>query len=163
MEAVLAVSSLGPRHPAEWPLDFALVDAAVRVECDPGRAWFRYRMECPVLEGDPWDEERVYAAGDQVYFTWPDNVGMGDFYKATSQGDAGDSPAIDPGKWTRIEIPFIFSNYLSWGTHADWLELDGQGSKAPPAAARAFEWLQLEFDKIERQQRQSEPWTVATH
>jgi hypothetical protein len=162
MEEVFNVASIRPTELSEWRLDFALVEDAVRVEGDPGSSWFRYRMRCPVLQGEPWDAEASYLVGDQVYFTFPDNSGTGDFYDCIAAAGEGQSPEDSPLSWRRVEIPYVFTNYLSWATHADWLELDGQADKAAGANAQAFQRLQLEFDKIERQQRQTEPWSVAT-
>lgn len=162
MAEVLGLASVRSPELNQYRLEFLLVDDAVRVEGDPGSAWFRYRMVCPVLEGDPWDAEATYEVGDQVYFTWPDNAGTGDFYDCIEFAGEAESPAVDPTKWRRIEIPSIFGNYLGWATHGDWLELDGQNDKALAANSKAFVHLQLEFDQIERQQRQQEPWTMAT-
>lgn len=162
MEECLGVFSLPPSGRDNAPLSFALVDSAVRVEGDPGSAWFRYRRQCPVLRGDPWDEEAVYGPGDQVYFVYPDYAGTGDFYDCLSATKAGESPATSPTLWRKVELPYIFSSYLQWAIHGDWYELDGQQEKAGATAIKAFERLQLEYDKIERQQRQEEPWTVTT-
>jgi hypothetical protein len=158
MEEVLGVQAYLTRE----PLDFRLVDAAVRVEGDPGSAIFRYRLECPTLNGDPLDEEAGYAPGDQVYFTMPDASSSGDFWTCIQTALPGESPLSHPALWRRIELPYLFGPYLKRAIHADWCELDGQSEKAGAAAISAVERLQLEYDKIERQQRQDEPWTVAT-
>jgi hypothetical protein len=158
MEEVLGVTS----YPCNERLNFQLVDAAVRVEGDPGSATFRYRLECPTLMGDPLDEEAGYEAGAQVYFTLPDAAATGDFYVCLGSALAGETPISKPELWRRIELPYLFGPYLKRGVHADWCELDGQNEKAGVASLAAFERLQLEYDKIERQQRQQEPWTVAT-
>jgi hypothetical protein len=163
MEEILGVWHLWPQGRTSLDYDYALVDDAVRVDCDPGSAWFRYRARCPEIKGDPWDAEATYVIGDQVYFTQqPDNAGTGDFYDCIWGAPAGDSPNSDPLLWRRIEIPYLFGPYLSRALHADWYELDGQAEKAAAAVLAANERLQLEFDKIERQQRQPEPWSVAT-
>jgi hypothetical protein len=139
---------------------YRITDHGVRVPGDPALACFRYRVACPVLEGDPWDAEATYDPNDQVYYT--DQRGVGNFFNCLLATAAGESPGVRPDAWRLIEIPYIFQNFLTWGTHADWLELDGQADKAGAAALRAFEMLTLEFDKVERQQRQTEPWTVLT-
>jgi hypothetical protein len=162
MEEVHGVFRLPPGAGEFSSLGFTLVDAAVRVEGDPGTAWFRYRLQCPILNGDPWDEEVPYDPGEQIYFTWNNSVGTGEFYDCLLATNAGESPASRPEAWRRVEIPYIFGSHLQWAVHADWYELDGQQEKASATAGKAFERLQLEFDKIERQQRQSEPWAVST-
>jgi hypothetical protein len=144
----------------EHSLKFRVLDSSIRVDGDPAGAWFRYRVQCPVLTGDPWDEEASYSIGEQVYFTDP--LGVGNFYDCLMDSLPGESPVANPLQWRPVEIPYGFSTHLSWAIHADWYELDGQVDKAGAAGAKAFDRLQLEFDKIERQQRQDEPWTVTT-
>jgi hypothetical protein len=162
MEEVLGVWQAPPSARESLALGFTLVDDAVRVESDPGSAWFRYRARCPEIKGDPWDEEATYGISDQVYFTQPDNAGTGDFYECIMGAPPGEGPSGNPLFWRRIELPYLFGPYLSRALHGDWYELDGQAEKAAAALYAANERLQLEFDKIERQQRQQEPWTVAT-
>jgi len=141
-------------------LGFALDESAVRVEGDPGSAWFRYRPLCPELTGDPWDEEAAYTIDQQAYYT--DAVGVGDFWICLGEVTQGQAPGSDPLLWRKIEIPYIFGPYLARSLHADWYELDGQSDKSAAALTSANERIQLELDKIERQQRQQEPWTVTT-
>jgi hypothetical protein len=160
MEEVFNVNSSREDADWRWRLPFALVDDAVRVEGDPGSAWFRYRLRCPELTGDPWDAEATYFIDEQVYYT--DTIGVGNFWVCVNGAPPGEAPGSSPLLWRKIELPYIFYNYLSWATHADWLETDGQSDKAAASHMKAVEYLQLEFDKIERQQRQSEPWSVTT-
>jgi hypothetical protein len=160
MEEVLNVNSYRDDQDCRWRLNFALVDDAVRVEDDPGSAWFRYRIRCPELIGDPWDAEATYFIEEQVYYT--DSVGVGDFWVCNLGALPGAAPGSDPLLWRKVELPYIFYNYLAMATHASWLETDGQSDKAVASNLTAEKYLQLEFDKIERQQRQSEPWSVAT-
>jgi hypothetical protein len=162
MEEVLEVFTAIPGSTHSLPLGFSLVDDAVRVDGDPGSAWFRYRLQCPEITGDPWDEEATYGIDDQVYFSYPDNARTGDFWTCINGAPPGAAPPGNILLWRKIEIPYVFGPYLQRAVHADWYELDGQAEKAAAAAAVAFDRLQLEFDKIERQQRQREPWTVAT-
>ena len=160
MEEVLEIAPVEQLERGPSKLEFDLIEDAVRVEGQPGSAFFRYRLQCPELTGDPWDEEATYAIADQVYYT--DSSGAGDFWNCIHGAQPGETPGSDPLLWTKIELPYIFGPYLGRALHADWYELDGQTEKAASAAVAAFERLQLEFDKIERQQRQLEPWTVAT-
>jgi len=160
MEEVFGAWLDRPTNVGPSTLDFILDESSVRVEGDPGSAWFRYRPTCPTLTGDPWDEEAAYTAGQQVYFT--DAGGVGNFWECLIAPAQGQAPGTDPLLWSRIEIPYIFGAYLSRSLHADWYETDGQADKAAMAVITANERLQLELDKIERQQRQREPWSMAT-
>jgi hypothetical protein len=160
MEEVFGVWLECPSRIGPSTLDFILDESSVRVEGDPGSAWFRYRPSCPELTGDPWDEESVYSPDQQVYFT--DSNGVGDFWVCLVAPALGQAPGSDPLLWERINLPYTFGPYLARALHADWYELDGQADKALVAVTTANERLQLELDKIERQQRQREPWSMAT-
>ncbi len=80
----------------------------------PARPWVEFKLVCPVLRGELYDAADAYAVGDQVQFAIASgNVETIDFYDCTSTASAGDTPASDPDKWTRVEIPDYFKSYLA--------------------------------------------------
>jgi hypothetical protein len=92
-----------------------------------------------------------------VYFQ--DATGTGDFYTATGTTQAGQSPATTPAKWAVVALPYIFRAYLMQGGYADWLTSDGQTEKAAGVEPAASELLELEADKLQRQQQQTDRLT----
>ena len=61
------------------------------------------------------------------------------------------------------DYPWIFSEYAVIGAFGDWLQSDGQNSKAAQAYAQAEQVLQVELDKLERQEGQSQPILIETY
>ena len=78
------------------PLEHWLTPTGVRVQGDPGSAWFVYRAKVPAIIGGAWDAAATYAPGDQVYF---EVNRVGNFYTATdwTLGDAPDGSQNGPG------------------------------------------------------------------
>jgi hypothetical protein len=60
-------------------------------------------------------------------------------------------------------FPYIFFEYVLHAAYADWLRSDGQNDKAAQADAQAEEYLQLEHDKLERQQVMLPAVRINTH
>jgi len=129
--------------------------------------WYTYRKKCPVLTGELYDDTKVYYQGAQVYFDSGSNTGTylpisgqphyGNFYTAlTVSVSAGNSPHTHPANWQKIEIPYIFGNYLSWGAAANWLVSEGQLQEAAGLDSKANQMLSIEADKISRQQNQTQ-------
>ena len=121
--------------------------------CVTPLVWLYYRTRRPVLTGDVWDPTLAYAATSQVYFTAVSG-GSGNFYTAVAATNAGDSPVSAPAKWAVIQIPYIFRGYLIEGGYADWLTSDGQSDKAQALEPMATSYLELEADKVQRQEQQ---------
>lgn len=115
--------------------------------------WLHYRLRRPTLTGAPFDATLVYTSGRQVYYT-NTTTGVGNFYTCTATTSAGESPATTPAKWSVVEIPYLFREYLAAGGYADWLTSDGQGDKAAAMEAQCVGLLELEADKLQRQQQQ---------
>ena len=69
---------------------------------------------------------------DQCYFS-------GDFYQATANTNAGESPLTTPSKWSLVKIPAQWRWLLTRLTYAHLLELDGQGDKAEQQRTLALE------------------------
>ena len=123
-------------------------------------AWVYYRTQRPVLRGDAWDATAVYTSGRQAYYVGtgtgaaPINPGVGNFFTANQTTAAGDSPETAAAKWTVVALPYVFRGFLIAAGAADWLLSDGQEDKAAAAEAAAMGFLELEADKLHRQQGQ---------
>jgi hypothetical protein len=120
-------------------------------------AWLYFRKRRPALVGDAWDSTASYSSGRQVYYVGVGSsivLGVGNFYTATTTTAAGESPETTPAKWSLVQLPYIFRGYLITGGFADWLTGDGQANKAVGYETMAVESLELEADKLQRQQGQ---------
>ena len=115
--------------------------------------WLLYRLRRPLLTGDEWnDAPEAYTSGQQVYFV--SAAGAGNFYDCLEDTAAGESPATTPAKWALVELPYTFRQYLIQGGYADWLMGDGQTDKAGAVEGTAGLLLEMEADKLQRQQGQ---------
>jgi hypothetical protein len=113
--------------------------------------WLLVRVRRPLLAGDAWVAPAVYASGQPMYFT--SALGVGNFYTcAVVNGTTTGGPA--PADWAVVEIPYIFRQYLIQGGYADWLTADGQTDKAAAMEGVAQQLLEMEADKLQRQQGQ---------
>lgn len=138
----------------ELPFDLSPLGAHfVRVLTSLTFIWLEYRVRRPALSGDAWDSTTVYASGQQVYFV--DSVGVGNFWTANATTAAAESPTTTPSKWDVVELPYIFRGYLIQAGYVDWLTADGQASKAMLNEPMAQGYLELEADKLQRQQQQT--------
>lgn len=115
--------------------------------------WLKYRLQRPLLTGDVFDATQVYTSGRQVYYADPVTA-VGNFYTCTATTTAGQSPATTPGKWTLVALPYLFAEYLVQGGYADWLTQDGQTDKAAAVEGMCEQLLEMEADKLQRQQGQ---------
>ena len=132
---------------------------------DPSTVWGEYRVKKPELFGDIWSSALAYSVGAQAYFDSGSNTGTsmpvpgkphyGDFYECLEASTAGQSPSTHPAKWVKREIPYIFGTYLSRGMFADWLRSELQIEASQIAEQEAQGMLDLEIDKIFRQQKQN--------
>jgi hypothetical protein len=78
----------------------------------------------------------------------------GNFYTCVAVTAAGESPESAPAKWAVVELPYTFRQYLIQGGYADWLTADGQTDKAGAMEGVAQQLLEMEADKLQRQQGQ---------
>lgn len=113
--------------------------------------WLLYRIQRPLLTGDVVSLTTTYAAGAQVYFK--SASGTGNFWTAIAP-TVGQTPDTTPAQWTLVQLPYIFRSYLIEGGYADWLTSDGQADKAGAREGMANAALELEVDKLQRQQQQ---------
>ena len=54
----------------------------------------------------------------------------------------------------QVDIPYIFSSFIAWGTAANWLISEGQMQEAIVIEGKAQQVLEQEYDKFLRQQGQ---------
>lgn len=126
--------------------------------------FYVYRVKCPELTGDAFDSSIEYFQGAQVYFDdgsasgtlvpIPGKPHRGNFYNCVVQTNGGESPSTHPGKWVKVQIPYVFGSYVAWGSTANWLVSEGMVQEAAIVEAKAREALENEYDKATRQQGQ---------
>jgi hypothetical protein len=110
-----------------------------------------------VLAGDAWDENTDYPAGAGIYYVGTGGsipAGVGNFYVANREALPLQNPETFPAAWDIVHIPYMFRGYLIAAGYADWLTADGQSSKAGQQEGLAYGYLELEADKLQRQQQQ---------
>ena len=130
-------------------------------DATPGTFWLEQRVRRSVLTGDAYSATATYTGGsDQIQFTIGSTI---NFYNCLADTSAAQSPTTHPGKWELVTIPYIFLNYLTWGSYADALRMDGQSDKARVADAEAEGWLAHETQKLYGQQGQTERLKVQTY
>lgn len=128
--------------------------------------WFHYRRKCPSLVGELFNSSTVYYQGSQVYFDSGSGTGTylpvsgkphsGNFYTCTVGSTiAGDTPITAPTKWQKVEIPYIFSHYMAWGSSANYFASENLTQEAIAMESKANERLTAEIDKVARQQNQT--------
>jgi len=113
--------------------------------------WLLYRLQRPLLTGDLLDLTTGYVQGQQVYY---ESNGVGNFYTANQLVGVGRTPGNTPEAFTLVQIPYIFRQYLIEGGFADWLTSDGQLDKSAQREGVAMMALEMEADKLQRQQQQ---------
>ena len=126
--------------------------------------WYRYRIKFASLVGDLYSATTVYYQGSQVYFDSGSNTGSympvagrphsGNFYNCLTNTNVGESPYTHPAKWQKVSIPYIFGPYMSWSAAADWMVSEGNVEGATVLEQKANGILDLELDKMLRQQGQ---------
>lgn len=128
--------------------------------------WVRYRVKKPDIVGSLYDSTINYYTGSQIYFDSGSSSGTytpiagrphsGNFYicVAVSNTVAGQSPSSHPALWQKVDIPYIFGTYLSRAFVADNLRSELQFEAAMAAENDATLAMDLEVDKLLRQQGQ---------
>lgn len=127
-------------------------DGAVFDVNAPNTLWLYFRIRRPELIGDFWDSTAVYTSGRQAYFVTA--AGAGNFYTANQTTAAGEDPETDPDKWDVVELPYFLRGYLIEAGLADWLTGDDREEQQAQHEAFATGYLELEADKLQRQQQQ---------
>ena len=126
--------------------------------------WYYYRTKVPQLNGELYDSTTVYHPNSQIYFDSGSGSGTytpvtgkphsANFYTCLTLTNAGESPLTNPTKWKLEKIPYIFSQFLSWGATANWFASENLLQEALVIEQKAQQMLDLETDKIARQQNQ---------
>lgn len=119
----------------------------------PNTLWLYFRILRPTLLGSVFDATLSYAIGAQVYFA-ATSGGSGNFYTASASTTPGQSPLTSPSNWVIVPLPYFLRGYLIEAGYSDWLVADGQDDKAMAHEGFAQTFLELEADKLQRQQQQ---------
>lgn len=166
---ILAVYDKNPQVTSRAvDLSYQLYDTgtATRVVLDSSvysSGWYYYRTAFRPLQGSLWNSSIPYYQNAQAYFdsgsgsaTYMPIAGRphsGNFYYLnTSSVAAGTLPTAS--SWVKINIPYIFGNYCAWGAAANWLVSEGQLQEAAGLDNKAQSMIQVELDKILKQQNQ---------
>lgn len=125
--------------------------------------FIEYRIAPTDLFGDVWSSSTTFYAGSQCYFDSGSNTGSyqpvsgkpqaGNFYVCL-QTNTNTNPETSTANWQKVKIPYIFGNYVSRAVFGDYLRSEGQFDSARIAEAEAKSFLDMEIDKIVRQQGQ---------
>ena len=127
--------------------------------------WYYYRTKVPALTGDLWDAHIVYFPNSQCYFDSGSGTGTytpvlgkphsANFYTCLAVTSDGESPTTHPAKWKLEPIPYIFAQFMVWGSCANWLVSESMFQEALAVDAKARQILDEEIDKVVRQQNQT--------
>ena len=125
--------------------------------------WVEYRIEPISLTGTLWNTSTTYYVGSQTAFDSGSNSGTLTqmegrpfnlkFYKCITQ-NTNTNPSTNTTNWVEVKIPYIFGQYVSRAVFADYLRSESQFESATQAEQEARYFLDLEIDKIARQQGQ---------
>jgi hypothetical protein len=170
MGEIFAIYNLNPHETSRNKLlnySFTYVNGVYRCLVDSNtntNVYVEYRLIPPQLYGMPWDNATTYQENSQVYFDMGSGTGKyfptagtkysGNLYNCISQA-LNNSPYTHPSKWQKVEIPYIFGNYLARAIQSDYLRSEGMQDVAQVAEQEANAMLMLEIDKITRQQGQT--------
>lgn len=160
---VLDVKDKDVRLTKLWKgLEWTPAESQVWVVDDVVRCWVEFRILCPRIFGDTFDDEETYAAGDQVYW---DNDGaiVGNFYNCLASTTAGEDPTDTPAKWELVELPKFLEGFAIYASYGKCLTGDDREDKQAAALTQAAGYLELEADKVYRQQGQSPLISVRTY
>lgn len=126
--------------------------------------WYKFRIKLTPLSGEIYLPTAVYYTGSQVYFDTGSTSGSytpvlgrphtANFYTCLSNTNAGENPVSHPSKWSKVNIPYIFGPYMAWGAAADWMVSEGNVEGAAVLEQKANGIIDLELDKVLRQQGQ---------
>ena len=152
---VIEVWDKSPRiYKGAREVGYELSNNGIQIREDYNSVWLWYRLVIPRLSGSAYSATATYAVGDQVYFS--SATVPGNFYDCVTATSAGESPSSASAKWSIVNIPRMFEDYLSWGAYADWLTGEGQNDKAMAEDRRAQQWLAREVGILTRQEQQQQ-------
>lgn len=129
--------------------------------------WVHFRIRCPNLTGSLYSPQTVYFNNSQIYFDTGSDTGTyvpisgkphnGNFYTCIVNSTiAGQNPTTHPNSWSKVNIPYNFAHYMSWGSAASWFASENMLQEAGAIETKANERLSVEVDKIARQQNQTQ-------
>ncbi len=169
-DEILAVYSRNPQESTKAVLlNYQLYDDGTTRKCiinsSITEGYYLYRKDCPSLEGDLYSPSTVYYQNAQIYFDSGSGTGTytpvtgkphnGNFYICTaSSTTAGQNPNTHPSLWTKIEIPYIFGQFMSWASASNWFVSETMIQEAGVVEGKAKEILEYELDKLMSQQSQ---------
>lgn len=116
--------------------------------------WIEFRKIVPFLKGNTFIAATAYAVGEQVYYSQTSTAGnvTADFYDCIVA--TTNQVPTDTAKWTKVEIPFVFAEWLIHAAAADLLAKDGKDDWSRDEMQLATEMMLHELDKQERQKGQ---------
>jgi hypothetical protein len=136
-------------------IDKILQNNGVRVLGTDPVVYVEFRKRAPSWTGTTWSAATTYAKDAQVW-----DPTQGDYYKSLQNANTNHA-VTDTAWWERIDFPYVLSKYVIAGVYAAVMgKTDGQQEKYPSEMEEAYQLLIGEFDKIERQQAQSEQLNV---
>lgn len=109
--------------------------------------WVEFRLRPNDFTGSTW-ASGSFAVGDQVYYST-----TGEYYVCIAT--ATTQAPTDTTKWTKLDFPYVLKDCVAQAAYGDLLKVTGKTSKWGTELNEAFRLLQREFDKIERQQGQT--------
>lgn len=131
----------------------------IQVLTDTPYVWVEFKIRAPHLWGNKWSATTLYTAGQQVFYR--SAALAGNFYTATAGVFAGESPETTPGSWARVELPYIFKEYLEAGGAADYLTGD-DNDQADRLRGLADNWLANQSAVLLGQEGQTQRTIVLT-
>jgi hypothetical protein len=113
-----------------------------------------FRLRPNDFTGSNW-ASGSFAVGDVVYYTT-----TGEFYRCIAA--ATTEVPTDTTKWLKMDFPLVLREPVAMAAMADMLKVTGKTSKWATEFNEARRLLHQEFDRIERQQGQTETLNVMT-
>ena len=98
--------------------EFFLRDDDLLVPFGPSKPWVEFTIQYPELTGDIFDATAIYSPGGQMAFT------DGQLYDCLTTTAAGQSPITAPAKWSMVQIPARFTDYITHNAAALYLKRD---------------------------------------
>jgi len=128
---------------------FRIVKDGLRIQPDTySSVWIYYRRQMPAYDASDYGSGTAYTAGGETYYPT-----TGRFYNAIVD-TTGNAPTNED-YWEEAGIPRSLFEYVVGASYADALLPQGFMEKSRAAKADARALLELEIDKVARQQRQS--------
>lgn len=109
--------------------------------------WVYFRRQMPEYNAADYGSGTAYAVGDETYYPT-----TGKFYEALV-ATTGNAPT-DESYWKELPIPRCLFEYVAQASYADALLPQGFAEKSRAMKADARGLLEIEVDKVARQQRQ---------